>query len=54
MLLAEASGSGSNVRRKIKTYPTGVIDLKTPSPKIAADYPLSTGLAEIVAILKQQ
>lgn len=54
MILAEASGSGSNVRRKIKTFPTGVIDLKTPSPGIQADYPLSTGLAEIVAILKQQ
>jgi len=54
MILAEASGSGSNVRRKIKTFPTGVIDLKTPSPGVAADYPLSTGLAEIVAKLKEQ
>lgn len=54
MLLAESSGSGSNVRRKIKTFPTGVIDLKVPAPKVAADYPLSTGLAEIVALLKEQ
>lgn len=54
MILAEASGSGTNVKRKIKTFPTGVIDLKSPSPKMAADYPLSTGLAEIVAILKEK
>ncbi len=53
LILAEAIGSGANVKRKIKTFPTGTIDLKTPSPKIAADYPLATGLAEIVAILKQ-
>jgi hypothetical protein len=54
MILAEASGSGTNVKRKVKTFPTGVIDLKTPSPKMAADYPLSTGLSEIVAILKEK
>jgi len=53
MILAEASGSGTNVRRKIKTFPTGVIDLKTPSPKMQPDYPLATGLAEIVALLKE-
>lgn len=54
MILAESIGSGANVKRKIKTFPTGVIDLKAPSPSIAADYPLSTGLAEIVAKLKEQ
>src|SRR5689334_5534122 len=30
LILAEASGSGTNVRRRIKTLPTGVIDLKMP------------------------
>jgi hypothetical protein len=54
MILAESIGSGANVKRKIKTFPTGVIDLKAPAPSIAADYPLSTGLAEIVAKLKEQ
>lgn len=54
LILAEAIGSGSNVKRKIKTFPTGVIDLKVPSPSIEADYPLATGLASIVAKLKEQ
>jgi len=53
MLLAEAVGSGTNVKRKIKTTPTGVIDLKTPNPEIEASYDLATGLAQIVAKLKE-
>lgn len=53
LLLAEAIGSGTNVKRKIKTTPTGVIDLKTPNPAIEASYDLSTGLAQIVAKLKE-
>lgn len=53
MLLAEAIGSGTNVKRKIKTTPTGVIDLKTPNPDIEASYDLATGLASIVAKLKE-
>lgn len=52
MLLAEASGSGRNVRRKIKTMPTGVIDLKCPSPKVDESYPLETGLSSIFKLLK--
>lgn len=54
LLLAEASGSGSNVRRKIKTMPTGVIDLKVPNPKVEREYPLETGLSTIIKILKEQ
>jgi len=53
MVLAEASGSGRNVRRKIKTLPTGVIDLKMPNPKVEAELPLETGLATIFAQLKE-
>lgn len=53
MILAEASGSGRNVRRRIKTLPTGVIDLKMPNPKVDAELPLETGLATIVAQLKE-
>lgn len=52
MLLAEVSGAGRNVKRKIKTLPTGVIDLKIPSPEAEAEYPLETGLASIFTLLK--
>lgn len=52
MLLAESIGSGKNVKRKIKTLPTGVIDLKIPSPEAEAEYPLETGLADIFKLLK--
>jgi hypothetical protein len=52
LLLAESSGVGKNVRRKIKTLPTGVIDLKIPSPQAEAEYPLETGLASIFELLK--
>ena len=55
MVLAETSGSGKNTRRKIKTMPTGVIDLKNPTPgKIENELPLETGMAEIFKQLKGQ
>lgn len=53
LILAERDGIGSNVKRKIKTMPTNLIDLKVPVPEIQASYDLSTGLAEIVAQLKK-
>lgn len=53
LVLAEASGSGRNVRRRIKTLPTGVIDLKMPNPKVEAELPLETGLATIFSQLKE-
>jgi hypothetical protein len=52
LLLAEVSGAGKNVRRKIKTLPTGIIDLKIPSPQAEAEYPLESGLADIFKLLK--
>lgn len=52
LILAESSGAGTNTRRKIKTLPTGVIDLKTPNPKVDKELPLETGLATIFAQLK--
>lgn len=52
LLLAEVSGAGKNVKRKIKTLPTGIIDLKIPSPQAEAEYPLETGLASIFELLK--
>lgn len=52
LILAEKSGSGSNVKRTIKTAPTTTIELKTPLPDIGLSLPLETGLAEIFASLK--
>lgn len=54
ILLAETSGSGKNVRRRIKTVPTGVVDLKNPVPSMEAEYPLETGLASIFEKLKSK
>lgn len=53
LLLAESVGSGTNVKRTIKTLPTGVIDLKTPIPfKLPASLPLDTGMEEVFKQLK--
>lgn len=52
LILAEASGSGTNVRRRIKTLPTGVIDLKMPMSSVDKELPLETGLSTIFAQLK--
>lgn len=52
LFLAESIGSGSNVRRKIKTVPTGVIDLKIASPEIDKELPLESGLSTIFKQLK--
>jgi hypothetical protein len=53
MIQAESQGSGVNVKRQIKTLPTGIIELKTPAPfKIDAALPLGTGLATIFKALK--
>lgn len=54
LILAEASGSGTNVRRRIKTMPTGVIDLKVPTPQVERELPLETGLSTLIKILKDQ
>lgn len=53
MILAESSGSGKNVKRKIKTLPTGIIDLKISLPEMDAELPLETGLATIFQKLKE-
>lgn len=54
LVLAEASGSGTNVRRRIKTLPTGVIDLKMPVASVDKELPLETGLSTIFKQLKGQ
>lgn len=53
LVLAESSGSGENVRRKIKTVPTGIVDLKNPAPfAVPKDLPLESGLATLFSTLK--
>jgi hypothetical protein len=53
LVLAESVGQGKAVRRRIKTLPTAMIDLKNPAPmKIEAEYPLETGLATLFKQLK--
>lgn len=52
MVLAESIGSGTNVKRRIKTLPTGVIDLKMPNPKVDKELPLESGLATIFEQLR--
>lgn len=54
LILAESSGSGKNVRRKIKTLPTGMIELKTSVPfKLDTDLDLGTGLSELFTLIKE-
>lgn len=52
LILAESSGAGTNTKRKIKTMPTGIIDLKVPNPEIDRELPLETGLATLFEQLK--
>jgi len=53
LILAESTGSGKNVKRKIKTLPTGVIDLKNPAPfQLEGELPLETGLSTVFKTLK--
>lgn len=53
LILSEVTGSGKNVKRKIKTLPTAMLDLKNPAPmRIEAEYELNDGLAQIFEKLK--
>lgn len=48
LVLSESVGQGANVKRRIKTVPTALLDLKNPAPmKIDAEYPLESGMATI-------
>ena len=52
LLLSETSGTGRNVKRRIKTLPTALIDVKNPVPmRIEAEYPIETGLSDIFRVL---
>lgn len=53
VVLSETSGFGQKVKRRLKTFPTSLIDLKNPAPmKFEAEYPIETGLADIFKTLK--
>jgi len=53
ILMAKSSGSGQNVKRKILTNTSGVIELKNTAPtRVAAEYPLETGLADYFKALR--
>lgn len=48
LLLSETVGQGKNVKRKIKTAPTAMIDAKNPAPmRIEAEYEIHDGLSKI-------
>lgn len=54
LILSETTGTGKNVKRRIKTMPTAMLELKTPAPmRIDAEYPLESGLATIFEELKK-
>lgn len=53
MILAETSGTGDNVKRRLRTVPTGILDLKNPAPfRISKELPLETGMATLFEQLK--
>ena len=55
LFLAESKGSGDNVKRVVRTVPTGVIDLKNERPfDLPKELPLETGMATIFSTLKGQ
>lgn len=54
LVCAERVGFGTNVRRKIKTVPTDLLDLKTAAPfALEKELPLESGLATLVKTLKE-
>lgn len=52
LVLAEKAGTGTAVKRTIRTMPTSVVELKTPIPDVAPNLPLETGLADLFTKLK--
>lgn len=52
MIQAEVTGTGTNLKRELRTVPTGLVDLKAPPLDLPAKLPLDSGLAEIFAKLK--
>lgn len=55
LILSETKGSGTNVKRMIKTMPTAMIDLKNPAPmRIEAEYEIIDGMSKIFKKLRDE
>lgn len=55
ILMAKATGQGTNVKQKILTRTSGVVELKNTAPmKVLAEYPLETGLADYFKAVRAQ
>lgn len=53
MILAESQVMGSTVKRKIRTAPTALMDLKNPAPmRIGKEFDLETGMLQLFNQLK--
>lgn len=54
LVLAESTGFGKNVKRVIKTVPTGLVDLKTPvSHSVDVELPLESGMATLFDLIRK-
>lgn len=54
LILAETVGFGKQLKRIIKTVPTGLVDLKTQvAHSVEAELPLETGLATLVELIRK-
>lgn len=53
VVMAKSTGTGQNVKRRIKTVSEGMIELKVSNPfGVQRDLPLETGMAELFKALK--
>lgn len=53
LISTETVGFGKQLKRTIKTIPTGVVDLKTPvAHSVSAELPLETGMADLFKLIK--
>lgn len=54
LVLAETTGSGTSIRRQIKTAPTNFMDLKNPAGSdLSQPLPIETGLAEFFKLVQE-
>lgn len=53
LVLCQSTGSGTNVKRRLHTLPTSLIDLKNPAPfRMEAAYDIGDGMAKIFETLR--
>lgn len=50
MLLTKSRGSGDSVKRVLLTKPEGVVEVKCPILSAAKEYPIETGLADLLKL----